>query len=174
MKELIGNFKPKSEKIEIIETTTKEVVRPIVEENTFTLTTRAIKKSNKDKKEKKEDSASINPSEFNQNLIMLVNSAKMSKDVGFIYDCIIKALKDLKYSTSSIANILQAFPYVDFVGNNAIIYINKRQVEGIVLSKIKRHIITNISEKFNNEVSTTFEEMKYMSVLDYFAKTNAL
>jgi uncharacterized protein YlbG (UPF0298 family) len=176
MSELVNNFKVKEDKIEILETITKEVERPIVEDK-FTKSTRVVKKLNKDKKTeepKKEEKITINTSEFNQDLIMLVNSSKISKDVGMLYDCIIKALKDLKYPSSAIGGILSAFPYVDFVGNQAIIYINKRQMEGVTLSKIKRHIITNINEKFNNEVKTTFEDMKYMSVLDYFAKTNAL
>lgn len=176
MSELVNNFKVKEDKIEILETITKEVERPIVEDK-FTKSTRVVKKLNKDKKTeepKKEEKITINTSEFNQDLIMLVNSSKISKDVGMLYDCIIKALKDLKYPSSAIGGILSAFPYVDFVGNQAIIYINKRQMEGVTLSKIKRYIITNINEKFNNEVKTTFENMKYMSVLDYFAKTNAL
>ena len=170
MKELLDNFKKKENKIEIIETINKEVIRPIVkEENNFTSSKRLIKKE-----KKKEEKITINPSEFNQDLIMLVNSEKLSKDVTTIYDCIISALKELKHSTSSIANILTAFPYIDFVGNQAVIYTNTRQHEGLVLSKIKRYIIKNINEKFKNEIKTTFEDLKYVSVLDYFAKNNAV
>ena len=174
IKDITDNIKLRKDKIEILETTTKEIIRPIVkveEKDTFIKTSRRVVKK---VSEEKVDNPTINPDEFNKDLIMLVNDSKLSKDVVSIYDCIIKALKECKYPSSMICTILQAFPYIDLCGKQVMIYINKRQIEGVVLSKIKRNIITHINEKFNNEIKTVFEEMKYFSVFDYFAKMNTV
>lgn len=106
---------------------------------------------------------------------MLVNDDKLSENYCMIYNAIIGALKESKvYSTSQISNILQAFPYIDLVDNNVIIYVNDRQLEGVLLTKIKRIIITSLNEKFKNKMKISFGDMKYMSVFDYFTKNNEL
>lgn len=171
VKELAEQFKLREGKIEVIETITKEIKRPLIDVSGMITPKPSSKKI---VKKKEEETISIDPNEFNKELIMLVNDDKLSKDVMIVYDCIIKALKDCKYPSSMICTILQAFPYIDLCGNQVMIYINNRQIEGIVISKLKRKIITNINEKFENNLQTVFKDLKYYSVLDYFAKNNAL
>lgn len=173
IKDIASKFKVNEDKIEIVETTVKEVIRPITKVNPM-FETKANKKEKKMITTNKVDDNKpvINPSEFNKDVIMLVNDNKLSKDVSNIYDCIISALKDCNLATSAICMILQAFQYIDLFNNQAIIYVNERQIEGVVLSKVKRKIITNINEKFNNNIKTVFTDLKYISVFDYFNKNN--
>ena len=173
VKDIVSKLKVNENKVEILETTVKEVVRPITKVDAM-FATKADKKENKSLTKIDENKPIIKPSEFNKDVIMLVNDSKVTKEVSTIYDCIISALKDCHMPTSSICVILQAFQYIDLFGNQCIIYVNEKQMEGIVLSKIKRKIITNINGKFNNEIKTVFNELKYVSVFDYFNKNNVL
>lgn len=177
MDELKKTLKLNANDIQLVETVkvapkTKdkiiEVFKPKTKSTVEVIQTKA------DKKEHKDDKVSINPNDYNKELIMLINDDKLSKNVTIVYDCIISALKGCNLSTSNICGILQGFPYVDFVNDTAIIYINERSLEGVVVSKIKRKIITNINERFENKVKTSFQDMKYLSVFDYFVKTNAV
>lgn len=170
--DIVKNIKPKIDKIEILETTHKTVNRPLTKKDKL-FTTKADKKINKSKTDKN-DNVVINPSEFNKDLIMLVNDNKLSKDICTIYDCIINSLKECNLPSSQICCILQGLPYIDLCGTDVIIYVNEKQLEGFVLSKIKRKIITKIKEKFEDKLTTKFENLKYISVFDYFNKNNAL
>ena len=169
---IVKKFKVREDKIEVVDTTVKEVKRPIKKVETA-LTTKADKKKNK-YEEVDFNKPTINPSEFNKELIMLVNDEKVNKNTCAIYDCIIGALKETNAATSMICTILQAIPYIDICNNQVIIYVNEKQIEGITLSKIKRKIITNINDKFENKFKTSFSELKYVSVFDYFNKNNAV
>lgn len=92
----------------------------------------------------------------------------------YIYNCIINALKNCNLSTSNICGILKSFPYVDFINDSAVIYINERNIEGVIISKVKRKIFETINDKFQNKIKISFKPLKYVSVFDYFVKTNAL
>lgn len=156
-------------KIEIIETTTKEIVRP---KSKFTSSSRLVTKANK--KETKDEKVVINPSEFNKELIMVVNSEKVSKDVTKVYDAIIKAMKEKNFATSKICTLLTAFTYVDIIDKSVVIYVNKRQIDELIFETLEKKIITNIKEDLSNDMDITFSELKYLSAFDYFNKLNQL
>ena len=155
-------------KIEIVETTTKEFVRPKPKYTSSRLITKASEKETKDEK------VVINPSEFNKELIMMVNDEKVSKDVTKVYDAIIKAMKEKNFATSKICTLLTAFTYVDIIDKTVVIYVNNRQIDGAILEALKRKIIPNVRENISNDINVTFSDLKYLSVFDYFNKLNQL
>lgn len=170
--EIQKNIKTNSNenKIEVVETTQKKVVRanPI-----FMVSKKAVTKDDKNET-KNDEKVVINPSEFNKELIMMVNDDKISKDITKVYDAIIKAMKDKNFATSKICTLLTAFAYVDIVDKNVVIYVNNRQIEGSILEALKRNIIPNIRENISIDMNVTFSDLKYLSAFDYFNKLNQL
>lgn len=153
-------------KIEILETVTKEVVRPMTTKVSPRLITKA------DKKETKEEKIVINPKEFNKELIMMVNDENVSAEVRKVYDAIIKTMKNKNFATSKICTLLSAFTYVDIIDKNIVIYVNKRQIDETTLESLKTKIVENINEMLSVKCQVMFYDIKYMSVFDYFNKCN--